>query len=274
MDKPMNKTGKEKIMLQDNHDQNNVNKIKETDLYKEQYQSSFVDKWDQLIHWEARVEGEGAFFRKLLDDQGKHKVLDLATGTGYDSVNLIEAGFEVHSADGSTEMLYKASENGRKHGVVLRTIQTDWRWLTRNIKERYDAVICLGNSFTHLFSESDRRKALAEFYAILKHDGILIIDQRNYDNILESGYTSKHKYYYAGDQVKISPVHISDDLVIFEYTFSDQSSYNLNFFPLKKNYFCDLIYGAGFQTITTYGDFKADYDPGQTDFYVHVAAKE
>ncbi|MDY6904128.1 MAG: class I SAM-dependent methyltransferase [Thermodesulfobacteriota bacterium] len=260
-------------MKQNSQKHSRAEKTKETDSYKQQYQDDFVDKWDDLIDWEARAEGEGSFFINLLKGHGKKKVLDLATGTGYHSVNLMNAGFEVHSADGSMEMLHKASENGRKQGLLLRTIQADWRWLTRDIAERYDVVICLGNSFTHLFKEADRRKALAEFYAALKHDGILVIDQRNYDNMLDSGFTSKHKYYYAGNRVKAEPVHIADDLVIFEYAFPDESTYNLNMFPLRKNYFCNLIYGAGFQNITTYGDFRPDYVPKQTDFYIHVATK-
>lgn len=261
-------------MAHENENHTDVEKIQDTDHYKEQYYDDFVDKWDDLIDWDARAEGEGAFFIKLLKDCGKNKILDLATGTGYHSVTLMNAGFEVHSADGSAEMLYKASENGRKRGLVLRTIGTDWRWLTRDIEERYDAVICLGNSFTHLFAEPDRRKALAEFYAVLNHDGILIIDQRNYDNMLRAGYSSKHKYYYAGYRVKAEPVHISDDLVIFEYAFPDTSSYKLNMYPLRKDYLCRLIQDAGFQTVTTYGDFKKDYDIKNTDFFIHVAEKE
>ncbi len=259
--------------------ENKINKdvekgIKDTDFYKAQYNDDFVDKWDDLIDWDGRAEGEGRFFIKLFKDYGKNKILDLATGTGYHSVNLINAGFDVHSADGSAEMLHKASENGRKRGLVLRTIEADWRWLARGIEERYDAAICLGNSFTHLFEEPDRRKALAEFYAVLKHDGILIIDQRNYDNMLKSGFTSKHKYYYAGDQVSAEPVYINDDLVIFEYTFPDKLKYKLNMYPLKKDYMCGLLREAGFQKITTYGDFKKDYDTANTDFFIHVASKE
>ncbi len=69
-------------------------------------------------------------------------------------------------------------------------VHADWRWLNRDVHGEYDAIICLGNSFTHLFSERDRRKALAEFYAMLKHDGVLIIDQRNYDSLLDGGYST------------------------------------------------------------------------------------
>ncbi|MDZ7846179.1 MAG: hypothetical protein U5L96_05140 [Owenweeksia sp.] len=50
-------------------------------------------------------------------------------------------------------MLAKAFENARKRGQILKTIQADWRWLNRDVHSRFDALMCLGNSFTHLFSE-------------------------------------------------------------------------------------------------------------------------
>ncbi|MGX9228865.1 class I SAM-dependent methyltransferase [Streptomyces albus] len=156
--------------------------VRETGHYTEEYVPSFVEKWDSLIDWEKRAESEGNFFIDLLRKRGVRSVLDVATGTGFHSVRLLEAGFETVSADGSADMLAMAFENGMKHGDhILRVVQADWRWLNRDVHGEYDAIVCLGNSFTHLFSERDRRKALAEFYAMLKHDGILILDQRNYD---------------------------------------------------------------------------------------------
>ena len=136
---------------------------RETDHYKAQYVMGFVNKWDELIDWEARAESEGDFFIEQLRERGVKRVLDVATGTGFHSVRLIEAGFDVVSADGSPHMLAKAFENARHRGHILRTVQADWRFLNRDIHQVFDAVICLGNSFTHLFREGDRRKALAEF---------------------------------------------------------------------------------------------------------------
>ena len=71
----------------------------------------------------------------------------------------IKAGFDVISVDGSAEMLAKAFKNGCQHGVVLKTIHADWRWLNRDVHGKFDAIICLGNSFTHLFEEDDRGRA-------------------------------------------------------------------------------------------------------------------
>jgi glycine/sarcosine N-methyltransferase len=247
--------------------------MRDTDHYREEYISGFVDKWDQLIDWDARAESEGGFFIEELRKRDKHKILDVATGTGFHSVQLLKAGFEVTSVDGSAEMLAKAFENARRRGLILNTIHADWRFLNRDVHSKYDAIICLGNSFTHLFNENDRRRALAEFYAALRHDGILILDQRNYDAILDVGFDSKHKYYYCGDQVTAEPEHIDEGLARFQYTFPDKSVYHLNMFPLRKAYVRKLMHEVGFQKIETYGDFQETYAEHEPDFFVHIAEK-
>ena len=249
-------------------------RVRDTDHYKQEYIEQFVDKWDELIDWDARYKSEGDFFIRLLKERGAKRILDVATGTGFHSVRLVEAGFEVCSVDGSAEMLAKAFENGKQRGHILRTIQADWRWLNRDVHATYDAVICLGNSFTHLFSEQDRRKALAEFYATLKHDGCLILDQRNYDGILDHGFSSKHKYYYCGRQVSAEPEHVDEGLARFRYTFPDDSVFYLNMYPLRRDYVRRLMQEVGFQQISTYADFEDEAHPGDPDFYVHVAEKK
>ncbi len=247
--------------------------IRCTDHYQKEYVQSFVEKWDELIDWEARAESEGRFFIDVLSARGKTKVLDVATGTGFHSVQLRKAGFDVTSVDGNAEMLTKAFENGRRHGQVLTTVHADWRWLNRDIHGKFDAIICLGNSFTHLFSEKDRRRALAEFYSALKHDGILIIDQRNYDAILDRGFESKHKYYYCGGDVVAEPEHVDDGLCRFRYQFSDGSVFNLNMYPLRRSHLKRVMREVGFQKIKSYGDFHEVYDDMEPDFLIHIAEK-
>jgi len=246
--------------------------VRKTDHYAKEYNKGFAQHWDQLIDWERRAKSEGDFFIQQLRERGKKEVLDVATGTGFHSVRLLKAGFRVVSADGCPEMLARAFENGRAHGQILRTVEVDWRHLTQEVNGRFDAVICLGNSFTHLFDERDRRKALAEFYAILKHDGVLILDQRNYDAILDDRYTCEHQYYYCGQGIEVQPVHVDDGLARFRYAFADGSEFHLNMFPLRKAYTKQLMREAGFQRVITYGDFKDD-DDDVSNFFIHVAEK-
>ena len=262
------------VQKQDQAFGENPEEVRDTDHYLEEYNEGFVDKWDDLIDWDSRAESEGDFFIELLKERGCKKVLDAACGTGFHSVRLIEAGFDVVSADGSPEMLAKAFENGRRRGHVLRTAHADWRWLNRDINGRYDAIICLGNSFTHLFRERDRRKTLAEFYSALKHDGVLILDQRNYDAILDHGYSSKHTYYYCGDNISVYPEHVDQGLARFRYAFPDGAVYHLNMFPLRKDYVRRLMSEVGFQKIDTFGDFKETYRETEPDFFIHCAEKQ
>lgn len=246
---------------------------RDTGHYKAEYVKSFVEKWDELIDWEARAESEGDFFIDVLRSRGKHKILDVACGTGFHSVRLTQAGFDVTSVDGNAAMLAQAFENAKARNLIPKLVQADWRWLNRDIQGKYDAIICLGNSFTHIHDEADRRRALAEFYAALKHDGILIIDQRNYDAILDQGFTTKHKFYYCGDRVSAEPEYVDEGLARFKYTFPDKSEYTLNMFPLRKAYMRRLLEEAGFQRIRTYGDFQETFEDTEPDFLVHVADK-
>lgn len=244
-----------------------------TDHYRKEYVMSFVDKWDELIDWRGRAESEGQFFIDILRSRNKVRVLDVACGTGFHSVRLTEAGFDVTAADGSAAMVAKAFHNGQKRGLILKTAQADWRWLNRDIAGKYDAIVCLGNSFTHLHKESDRRRALAEFYAALKHDGILILDQRNYDAMLDIGFSTKHKYYYCGEKVSAEPSHVDDGLCRMVYSFPDGAEFTLNMFPLRKNYMRRLLQEAGFERVRTYGDFQETFAEDEPDFFIHVAEK-
>jgi glycine/sarcosine N-methyltransferase len=247
--------------------------VRESSHYKSEYAKSFVEKWDDLIDWDGRAASEGGFFIEKLREHGARKVLDAATGTGFHSVQLLKAGFEVTSVDGSPTMLAKAFENAHRQGYILRTVQADWRWLNRDVHDLYDAVICLGNSFTHLHDENDRRKALAEYYATLRHDGILILDQRNYDALLDKQIEPSHKFYYCGEDVTAEPEHVDDSLARFRYSFSDGEVFHLNMYPLRKQYVQRLMTEVGFQRVTTYGDFQETYRDREPDFFIHVAEK-
>jgi len=247
--------------------------VRESDTYQEEYVHSFVEKWDELIDWDGRAQAEGEFFIEKLRELGVEKVLDVATGTGYHSVQLLRAGFSVTSVDGSPEMLAKAFHNARQRGYILRTIQADWRWLNRDVHDLYDAVICLGNSFTHLHKENDRRKALAEYYATLRHDGLLVLDQRNYDALLDHQVRPSHNFYYCGETVVAAPEHLDESLARFKYSFADGAEFHLNMYPLRKAYVQRLMHEVGFQKIETFGDFQETYREREPDFFVHIAEK-
>lgn len=241
-----------------------------SDLYQDEYKKSFVDRWDELIDWKGRAEGEEGFYPQLLRDAGCKRILDAACGTGYHSVTLHQAGFDVVAADGSAEMLRRARDNASAYDIELDLQQADWRSLSEDIDGRFDALLCLGNAFTHLFDEDERIEALAQFHKVLEPGGIAVIDQRNYDKILDEGYSSKHQYYYCGNGVDARPEEIEETHVRFRYTFPDGAVHHLTLCPIRQDYLTGLLEGAGFSDIRRYGDFSADYEHLEPDFIIQV----
>jgi SAM-dependent methyltransferase len=245
------------------------------DQYREEYNAQFVARWDELIDWEKRYQAEGGFFRRELEKHGVKTILDIACGTGFHTVTLSLDGFEIVGADGASTMLAKAKENAERCGLSdIQLVEAEWTRLTEAFPSNsFDAVVCLGNAFTHLFRESDRIKALQEIYSLLNDDGVAIIDQRNYDAILDRGFNSKHRYYYAGDNVEVIPEYITDGAVKFLYKYDDGSVHHLTLCPIRQEYMTSLLYDAGFSSVDRYGDFEPDYNFYDPDFIVQVAKK-
>jgi len=247
--------------------------VRHTDHYLQEYVASLAEKWDEIVDWDLRAASEGDFFIDLLRRHGARRVLDVATGTGFHSCRLLEAGFDVTSVDGSPAMLDRAGRNATARGLVLKPARADWRRLSQQVEGAFDAIICLGNSFTHLFTDQDRRQSLAEYHRMLKPGGILVLDQRNYDLILDRGYQSRHIFYYCGRDVIVKPEYMDEGLARFCYIFPDQTTFYLNMCPLRIDYLRGLISQGGFKSIRTYGDFQDPYQREQAEFLVHVAAK-
>lgn len=242
--------------------------------YQKEYTKDFAERWDDLIDWEGRQKGERRFFERLLEEHDVKTVADVACGTGYHAITLAQRGFDVYATDGAESMVEQTSENAKYYNVDLVDVrQVDWRDLDDVYgANKFDAVLCLGNALTHLFEHDERLKALQSMHEVLKPGGVLAIDQRNYDAMLEDGYSSKHAYYYTGDDVDAKPIYIGDDAVVFEYSYPDGEKFHLRMFPLRQEYLSKIIEESGFENVQRFGDFKSPYDD-DVDFIQQIAFK-
>lgn len=92
------------------------------------------------------------------------------------------------------------------HHPVSSTAIEEANWLTLYddiqplVGSGFDAVICLGNSFAHMIDnfgdQREQKQAIGNFEKCLKPGGFLLIDHRNYDNIMETGATPSKCIYY------------------------------------------------------------------------------
>ncbi|HEU0022708.1 MAG TPA: class I SAM-dependent methyltransferase [Dehalococcoidia bacterium] len=243
--------------------------------YQDEYSSEFVSRWDELIDWEKRYAAEAGFFKSKLEEHGAKSVLDIACGTGFHAITLALDGFDVIGSDGAPTMLAQARRNADRVGLAdLELVRAEWTSLTEAFPTNsFDAVVCLGNAFTHLFEESDRIKALGEIYSVLKDDGVAIIDQRNYDSILDQGFNSKHRYYYTGSTVEVEPEFVTEEAVKFLYKYEDGAVHDLTLCPIRQDYVTALLQYTGFSSVERFGDFEPDYDFYEPDFVVQIARK-
>lgn len=252
------------------------------ELLPENYSSeNLVQMWQEFIDWDKRRVGEDSF---LIDQFKKHnvrKIFDASLGDGCDSIYLIKNGFDVTSNEIDKTFLNKALENAKKEKIALKITNLDWRELDSKLpEESFDAVILLGNSLTYLFSKSAQLQALSQFKKILKSGGILIIDERNYqyildnrDEILKGNFHYSGKYVYCGDKVHGKPIEISEDKVKFKYI--DEVTGKKGFlilYPFKRGEMKKLLATAGFKAIEQFSDYKK-FENDNADFYQYVCQK-
>ncbi|XP_054710833.1 glycine N-methyltransferase-like [Uloborus diversus] len=175
------------------------------------------------------------FLIQTLRDHNCNHLLDVACGTGIDSILLLEAGFQIMSVDASDKMLkYALKErwNRRKEPAFDKWVIEEANWLTlpddiHKPNGGFDAVMNLGNSFAHLFDVkgdmSDIKLAIKNFHEMIKPGGYLLIDHRNYDCTLKHGKTPAHSIYYNSKHIKDIQTSIlytgqSPTMVMLDYT--------------------------------------------------------
>lgn len=239
--------------------------------YAQQYHAEFVSRWDELIDWDKRAQGEGQFFTDLLLRVGACRVFDASTGSGFHAVQMRRAGFDVVACDGSPAMVRRAKANFTSRGLDIPIICHDWRDLSPELLGTFDAVLCLGSSFCHLFEENQRIEVLRRFRQLLKPGGVLLIDQRNFQAILAGHFSSSGRYYYCGKTAIVTLGELSPSLCEFVYTFADGACYRLRVFPILPGQLREELAAAGFAVTRSLGDFKCVYDPLRADFIIHQA---
>ncbi|MEX2599895.1 MAG: class I SAM-dependent methyltransferase, partial [Dehalococcoidia bacterium] len=246
----------------------------DSNLFRQEYTEKIVDSWDDYIDWDRRKDTEHGFFQRLLKEHGAHKVLDAACGTGYHTVILAQDGFDVTASDGSANMVAKARENAENAGLTRIPFHTvGWDRLPSVFPENsFDAIICLGNSFTHLFDEESRLKSLHAMYSLLKEGGVAVVDQRNYDSLLDQGENDDdHSTYYLGKSVNVEKVDVSEESLRFKFEHDDGSEGHLTTCPIRQEYLTGLLEQTGFRKVERYGDFKAEYNFYEPEFIIQVA---
>ena len=247
-----------------------------SDGFLEDYNEDLVARWDSLVDWPARTKSEGTFFVDLLNGHGARRVLDAAVGTGFHAAVLGEAGFAVTAVDGSPNMVNAAQENLASRGLSdVSCLVADWRDLAVTVPGGFDAVICLGNSIGHLFSQGDLEAAVKGFHDVLVPGGLLVLDQRNYDGLLDGTLEkTRQSYCCVAKDASVALELIDPCLATITYRFADGSKHRIRTYPWRCGRVTAVMERIGFRGIVTYGNYSRRFDSARVEFLTHCATKD
>lgn len=110
-------------------------------------------------------------------------VLDAACGTGVDAAVLARRGFRVWAADGSEAMVERACARFEREGLAVPVSRSRWAELPSITDERFDAVLCIGNSLVHAQGTSPMVEALCGLSGVLRPGGAVVVDSRNWEKL-------------------------------------------------------------------------------------------
>ena len=110
-------------------------------------------------------------------------VLDAACGTGVDAAVLARRGFTVRAADGSEAMAEGAAARFARERLVIPVLRSSWADLPAATGERFDVVLCIGNSLVHAAGRGAMVEALTGLRRMARAGGYVVVDSRNWERL-------------------------------------------------------------------------------------------
>ena len=110
-------------------------------------------------------------------------VLDAACGTGINAAVLARRGFDVWATDGSEAMVEEAAARFRREQLAVPVRHCLWADLPGTLAERFDVVLCVGNSLVHAAGRDAMVEALTGLRRMARPGGHVVIDSRNWEKL-------------------------------------------------------------------------------------------
>ncbi len=241
--------------------------------------------WDLSIKflWDDRfINGLESFLRA----NGAKTVLDSCGGTGFPSIALKKRGWDITYSDGSELMYNRFQAKMAAQGVAMPSYRTEWLGLSRTIPNRFDALLCRGNSLVYVNSW-DRDKisqksplhigeTLQEFRAMLNPGGVLYIDIINKNEYDQPEYPVVEEIgerWMDGKRIRLTwlithnyNTRLRTCQSVMEMD-GVKHTYLYYSYLLRHVELLDLLTGAGFRQVR---EIKVEGEPNYTVFSAHT----
>lgn len=144
--------------------------------------------YDSSIDWEARLSREIPFMIESTGSIDQKRVLDLACGTGRHAIVLSKLGATVVGIDSSETMINQARKLAAEEHADVKFLIADMKEMHVLLRNKFDLVICLGNSLALLSNLDSLKEVISDIRDILVPGGRFIAQILNFEEILNSRF--------------------------------------------------------------------------------------
>ena len=235
------------------------------DLIAENYSSIFP------------LEGEKLSFIGSYCNRKDMRILDIGCATGDLANELARQGFAVTGIDLNSKMIGIAKEKARD-----KNIRADFKvqnMMELDSDEKYDLVLCLGNTLPHITTWKELNGFIGLLYKVLKKDGYFIFQILNYDKVLKDKeinfsriegeeYTLEREYPEIGENGIVFKIKYYDKITHEEYSDSTK------LLPIEKNKILECLSQNGFKDAECFSDYKKTKCSSDDFYNVYAAGKK
>lgn len=235
------------------------------DLIAENYSSIFP------------LEGEKLSFIGSYCNRKDMKIIDIGCATGDLAIELAGQGFAVTGIDLNSKMIEIAKKKARD-----KNIRADFKvqnMMEISADEKYDLVLCLGNTLPHIPSWKGLNGFIELLYKVIKKNGYFIFQILNYDKVLKDKkiefkkiegeeYTLEREYPEIGEDGIVFKIKYYDKITHEEYSDSTR------LLPVEKNKILECLVRSGFAEAECFSDYKKTKSSPVNFYNVYAARRK
>lgn len=216
--------------------------------------------YDLQANWPKRLEKEKYFFTGIFEERKIRSLLDIGCGTGHHAQFFSDYVERITAVDPSDEMINYARENVIK-SKNIKLIKSGFEDLERLVAEKYDLIVCLGNTLPLLGNRKNVKLALKIIRKKLADGAFAIIQFLNFEpKIIEKNsyyqpkiFTKDNKKYIFIKHFEYGKVKTRGDFIITVLDAQDKvENFYVNssdFCTLRKKLFLKMAENSGFKKI-------------------------
>lgn len=240
------------------------------------FYSKILPLYEKLISYKNRKERETSFWSNLFNKYHIQNAHDCSCGTGHHIILFNDLNVSCSGSDLSDDMVRKARRNCEEKKIKCNIIQADFCDIGNYLLNTVDLIVNLGNSLAYVDNKKKILNYLKGCYIKLSNNGVLVLDLRNYDYLLQEkprfipiSFRENYGFIYVLEYEKRS---IQFNILYFNLKNRDFQTFSTTYYPILFKKLIQYLRETGFKIENQYSGFKfEDFDLKTSENLIIVA---